>query len=155
MDSLSVIFATTSFQLKTVFLSDCSNISRKIQNMAWCVVPVKNLKSQNDSRICTNGLVSWWRHQMETYTALLALCAGNSPVQRPVMQSFDVFLDLRLNKRLSKQSWGAWLDMPSRSLWRHRVLHTPVDAVIEWAIVPRFSDRLAARKWLIESETKL
>ena len=52
--------------------------------------------------------ISWWRHQMETFSALLALCAGNSPVhgefptQRPVTRSFDVFLDLRLNKRLSK-----------------------------------------------------
>ena len=41
---------------------------------------------------------SWWRHQMETLSALLAICAGNSPVtaefpsQRPVTQSFDVFL---------------------------------------------------------------
>ena len=26
------------------------------------------------------GAVSWWRHQMETFSALLALCAGNSPV---------------------------------------------------------------------------
>ena len=48
----------------------------------------------------------WWRHQMETFSALLAICAGNSPVpgefltQRPVTQSFDVFFDLRPNKRL-------------------------------------------------------
>ena len=53
------------------------------------------------------------------------LCAGNSPVtgefpsQRPVTRSFDVFFDLRLNKRLSKQSWGWWFETPSRSLWRH------------------------------------
>ena len=53
---------------------------------------------------------SWWRHQMETFSALLAICAGNSPVpgefptQRPVTRSFDVFFDLRLKKRLSKQS---------------------------------------------------
>ena len=46
---------------------------------------------------------------METFAALLALCAGNSPVngefpaQRPVRRSFDVPFDLRLNKRLSKQ----------------------------------------------------
>ena len=52
---------------------------------------------------------SWWRHQMETFSALLAICAGNSPVtgefptQRPVTRSFDVFFDLRLNKRLGKQ----------------------------------------------------
>ena len=36
-----------------------------------------------------------------------------------VTRSFDVFFDLRLNKRLSKQSWGWWFDMPSRPLWRH------------------------------------
>ena len=41
----------------------------------------------------------------------------NSP-QRPVTRSFDVFFDLRLNKRLSKQSWGWWFSTPSRSLWR-------------------------------------
>ena len=67
---------------------------------------------------------TWWRHQMETISAKLALCAGNSPVsgefpsQRPVTRSFDVFFDLRLNKRLSKQSWGWWFETPSRPLWR-------------------------------------
>ena len=46
----------------------------------------------------------WWRHQMETFTTLLALCAGNSPVtgefpaQRPVRRSFDVFFHLCLNQ---------------------------------------------------------
>ena len=59
--------------------------------------------------------IAWWRHQMETFSALLAICAGNSPVtgefhaQRPVTRSFDVFFDLRLNNRLSKQCW--WFDV--------------------------------------------
>ena len=60
---------------------------------------------------------------METFSALLAICAGNSPVlpaQRPVTQSFDVFFDLRLNKRLNKQSWVWWCETLSRPLWRHR-----------------------------------
>ena len=26
---------------------------------------------------------SWWRHQMETFSALLAICVGNSPVNSP------------------------------------------------------------------------
>ena len=39
--------------------------------------------------------------------------------QRPVTRSFDVFFDLHLNKRLSKQSWGWWSGTPSLSLWRH------------------------------------
>ena len=43
------------------------------------------------------------------FSALLAICAGNSPVtgefpsQSPVTQSFDVFFDPHLDKRLSKQ----------------------------------------------------
>ena len=66
-----------------------------------------------------------WRHQMETFSALLAICAGNSPVpgefpaQRPVTRSFDVFFDLRPNKRLSKQSRGWWFETLSHSLWCH------------------------------------
>ena len=69
--------------------------------------------------------LSWWRHQMEPFSALLALCAGNPPVtgefptQRPVTRSFDVFCDLRLNKPLSKQSWAWWFETPLRPLWRH------------------------------------
>ena len=35
-------------------------------------------------------------------------------------RSFDVFFDLRLNKRLSKQPWGWWFETPAWSLWRHR-----------------------------------
>ena len=70
--------------------------------------------------------ITWWRHQMETFSALLAICAGNSPVpgefptQRPVTRSFDVFFDLRLNKRLSKQWWGWWFETPLCPLLRHR-----------------------------------
>ena len=68
---------------------------------------------------------TWWRHQMKPSSALLAICAGNSPVtgefpaQRPVTLSFDVFFDLRLNKRLSKQSWGWWFETPSHPVLRH------------------------------------
>ena len=68
---------------------------------------------------------SWWRHQMKTFSALLTLCAGNSPVtgefssQRPVTRRFGVFFDLRLSKLLSKQSWGGWFETHPRSLWRH------------------------------------
>ena len=61
---------------------------------------------------------------METFSVLLAICAGNSPVpgefpaQRPVTRSFDVFFDLRLNKRLSKQWSGWWFETLSCPLWR-------------------------------------
>ena len=68
---------------------------------------------------------AWWRHQTDTFSALLAICAGNSPVtgefpaQKPVRRSFAVFLDLRLNKRWSKQWWSWWFETPLRSLLRH------------------------------------
>ena len=68
----------------------------------------------------------WWRHQMETFSALLAICAGNSPgtgefpAQRPVTRSFDVFFDLRLNKRLR----GWWFETLLCPLWRHCNDHT-------------------------------
>ena len=71
------------------------------------------------------GTLSWWCHQMETFSVILALCAGNSPVtsefpaQRPVTRSFNVIFNLRLNTRLSKHSWGWWFETSSRSLWRH------------------------------------
>ena len=79
----------------------------------------------------THAIILWWRHQMETFPALLPLCAGNSPVpsefpaQRSVTQSFFVFFDLRLNKRLNKQSWGCWFETLSRLLWRqcNGILH--------------------------------
>ena len=70
---------------------------------------------------------TWWRHQMETFSASLAICAGNSPVtgefpaQRPVTRRFYVFFDMCLNKRLSKQPRGWSFGTPCApiltSLW--------------------------------------
>ena len=77
----------------------------------------------SDINAATWTLRPWWRHQMETFSALLAICVGNSPVpgefpaQRPVTRSFDVFFDLRLNKRLSKQSWSWYFETLSCPLW--------------------------------------
>ena len=57
-------------------------------------------------------IFSWWRHQTQTFSTLLVLCEGNLPItggfppERPVSRSFDVFFDLRLNKRLSNQDTG-------------------------------------------------
>ena len=74
---------------------------------------------------------------METFSALLALCAGNSPAtgefpsQRPVTRSFDVFFDL---KRLSKQSWGWWFETLSRPLWGH-CYETPTHQTATWVLL--------------------
>ena len=73
---------------------------------------------------------------MQTFSVLLDLCAGNSPVtgefptQRPVTQGFDVFFDLRLNKRLGKQSWGWWFE----TQWAHYdvivIIYEHIDPVV-------------------------
>ena len=62
---------------------------------------------------------------MEIFSAFLAISAGNSPAigefptQRSVPRSFDVFFDLRMNKRLSKQWWSWGFETPSCPLSRH------------------------------------
>ena len=77
--------------------------------------------------------MAWWRHQMETISALLAICAGNSPVtgefhaQRSVTRSFDAFFDLRLNE-------GCVNKVEAGDLRRHRA-H---DDVIKWKHFPRY-----------------
>ena len=88
-----------------------------------CKLPIYSVMIT--SLMYDNG-VTWWRHQMEPFSALLTICAENSPVpgefpaQRPVTRSFDVFFDLQPNKRLSKQWWGWWFETPPCPLRRHR-----------------------------------
>ena len=70
------------------------------------------------------SLKSWWRHQMETFSALLALCVGNSPV--PVNSPHKgqwrgaVMFSLicaRINGWVNnREAW--WFETPSWSLWR-------------------------------------
>ena len=84
-----------------------------------------NIVKQSQKTIQRIKVYTRWRHQMETFFALLALCAGNSsvtgqfPSQKQVTQSFDVFFDRRMNKWLSKQSRRRWFETPSRSFRRH------------------------------------
>ena len=99
----------------------------------------------------------WWRHQMETISALLTLCAGNSPgtgkfpAQGPVTRSFDIFFDLCPNKRLSKQPWAWWFQTPSHPLWRHchdNVYVTNQPSVSDWVVqVPLWPGGLDVWIW--------
>ena len=63
---------------------------------------------------------------METFSALLVICEGNSPVtvefptQRPVTRSL---ICIWIN------GWGWWFDTPSRSLWRHCNVHSLISSV--------------------------
>ena len=96
----------------------------KLQELFWIWVMRRSIWDWISNRWQWLGK-AWWCHQMETFSAWLAIGAGNSPVpgefpaQRPVTRSFDVFFDPRLNKALSKQSWGWWFETLSCPLWRH------------------------------------
>ena len=116
-----------SILILSTILAEIQPIPDKYCLARMCVYLSKQVCNHTISRILIITLieVTWWRHHMETFAALLAICAGNSPVtvefpaQKPVTRSFDVFFDLRLNKRLSKQWWGWWFETPSHPLWRH------------------------------------
>ena len=101
----------------------------------WDLIPLKFIHT-------------WRRHKMETFSALLALCAGNSPVtgefpaQGPVTRSFDVFFDLLLNIWLSKQAWGWWFETPWRPLWRH------CNVCLGYIIGIRAITPLCQRQWM-------
>ena len=92
---------------------------------------------------------------METFSALLAICAGNSPVsgefpaQRPVTRSFDVLFDPALNKQLSKQLWGSWFETLSCSLWRHCNEYSGFSKrrVTQWSLFTR--DPVEVLAWII------
>ena len=138
------IFFMYSFLFIYVFFSEicwqkhhtfnrCQQVVEILQWGLWRIVSISmtshehhGISSHHQLDYLFNSM-SWWRHEMETLSVLLALCArkslvtGEFPSQRPVMHSFDVFFDLCLNKRLSKQfeSWGWWFEMPLCPLWCH------------------------------------
>ena len=102
------------------------------QKQTSSIIPRNNVISiiQIKYIIPVENFGTWWRYPMETFSALLAFCVGNSlvtaefPVQRPVTRSIDVFFEMRLHKWLSKQSRGWWFETQSRALWRHCNEHT-------------------------------
>ena len=79
-----------------------------------------------------DSLLTWWRHKMETFSALLVICAGNSPVsgefpaQRPMTRSFVIIFDVRLNKQLSNVHKVG-------DLRRYRV-HYDVSVMTKWPL---------------------
>ena len=69
--------------------------------------------------------ITSWRHQMETLSALLATCAGNSPVpgefpHKGQWRGALMFSLICAWIKVSKQWRGWWFETLSRPLWRHR-----------------------------------
>ena len=87
----SAIFHPHHNSYYPVFISSAAGVlfARQTFNLAITANMV-------DSILCT--VYTRWRHQMKTFSVLLAICAwssavpGEFPTQRPVTRSFDVFL---------------------------------------------------------------
>ena len=96
-----------------VFFHLCLN--KRLSKQSWC---------RNGNGMCLNN-----KHddviKRNNFPVTGPLCwefTGHRwiPRTKPVTRSFDVFLGLRLNKRLSKQSRGWWFETPSHPSWRRR-----------------------------------
>ena len=103
--------------------------------MVWLCLIVFILRVPNGF-MCT----SWWRHQMETFSALLTLCMTNPsvtrgfPSQRPVTRNCHVFFDLRLKKRWTNNRHTV-------DLRRHRP-HYDVTVLISFRVASPALDQL-------------
>ena len=82
--------------------------------MIFCVSGVDVLPKTHEDVIKMETFPRYW-----TFVRIIHWSPVNSPHKWPVTLSFDIFFDLRLNKRLSKQSWGWWFETLSRPLWCH------------------------------------
>ena len=90
-------------------------------NFRWTLIPLR----RHFTSIHLHGILMMTSSNGNIFRVTGPLCGeftgpGEFPAQRPVTRSFDVFFDLRPNKRLNKQPWGRWFETLSWSLWRHR-----------------------------------
>ena len=111
-------------KLNTLF-----HVTRIIQdwdcvNYTYSTSPLLNITTPFATTPC-------WRHQMETFSALPRTKAS-------VAELFFFFFDLRLNQRLSKDSWGWWFEKPLGSLWHHCICH--INSYYFFFIVDRLWD---------------
>ena len=106
--SNNIITYTDYYILHQVALTECSiSVCKQLGNSNLGIIPWLYLPAFFSMMTPSNGNI---------FRVTGLLCrefTGEFPTQRPVMWSFDVFFDLHLNKRLSKQSRRRWL------LWRH------------------------------------
>ena len=135
-------------QLHFIALHLCQIISQVLSYLKWFAYQYRSwgiIRWRQSHKIectylsmpCKSSL--WWRHQMESFSTSLALCAGNSPVpgevpsQRPMTRSFEIFFDL--SKRLSKQLWGWWFATPPHPLRRQSNVRLTDIKVLGWVFI--------------------
>ena len=108
----AAVISNVQFQY-TFYCLVYSTFSRKLPLFSWIQQGLTENKSTS------LRLMSWCcqtvSHYLNIFRVTGHLC-GEFPAEGPVTRSYDVFFDLRLNKRLSKQSWGWWFKTLPRPL---------------------------------------
>ena len=104
IEPLETNFSEISIKIKTYSLKTC-RWNLRVPHICLWVVIANNRKPRSQNRSTElkiewiglavvelqhlqkfgwlTGIPTWWCHQMETFSALLALCAGNSPGEIP------------------------------------------------------------------------
>ena len=125
-----------SYHILLYFAEDCFTVPEEVSALSVANDPRGSLSAAGDKNKHSFSNVYSWRHQMETLYALLAICAGNSPVtgefpiQRPVTQGFDVSLICDwINGRVNNREGG--------DLRRHRAHHDVIEMVFSTRIFNR------------------
>ena len=79
--------------LENEYISWTKLMHLKLSLISWCILQYKDFRHQ-----AVFARVTWWRHQMKTFFALLAICAGiwpvNSPHKWPVTRKMFPFDDV-------------------------------------------------------------
>ena len=119
---MSLFLAWTSCQTNSVVSGDMGCLDIHLTALYWNRRPAIIWQTLYQSSDTT----SWWRLQMETFSAFRALCEEKPPVtdgfpsQRAVTRCFWwVFFICAWTNGFSKQSRRKWFEMPSSSLWCH------------------------------------
>ena len=117
MRALSQILSdeSLSYSLKHFYAGTLTSHFMEEHSSPTSIFPVFMMKSSKGNMFRVTGFCAG----NSPVTAGNSLVTGEFPPHRPVTRSFDVFFDLRLNKRLSKQQRSRWFETPSRSLWHH------------------------------------
>ena len=122
------IFISNKISLKFVLKGPINNIPALGQIMAWRHSDSNPSSEPRVVSLLMHRCITQLQYMMTSSNGNIFritgyLCGEFTKwfpcTKRPVTRSFDVFFDLRLNKRLRKQSWGWWFETLPCPLWRH------------------------------------
>ena len=110
----NILQYSANFNMSHMSIRQMIQQTINVRQIIMCITPFRNRNVRHYVHMMTSSNGNIFRvtgHLCGEFTG---------PTQRPVTRSFGVFFDLRLNKRLSKQSWSWWFEKLWLPLWRHR-----------------------------------